>query len=127
MLGKFLLTVLVITVAFALIRQQSAASRGTSTATATAPPETPSSRSDLRAAAWLFLVLMLAIGGLLYFLRWQDDHRIVSVTLYRDASSAPVTYQVYRYQLESRSFVTTDGVRITLAQNERMEVSGLDQ
>ncbi|MEX2130859.1 MAG: hypothetical protein WD772_05185 [Pseudohongiellaceae bacterium] len=74
----------------------------------------------------MFLFLMIGTGAVLYYLRWQDDHEILTVNLHRDDNSAPTSYQVYRFQLEARSFVTTDGISVTVADNERMEVFGLD-
>jgi hypothetical protein len=36
-----------------------------------------------------------------------------------------VTYLVYKYQLEDKSFVTVDGKTVTVASDERMEIEGL--
>lgn len=80
----------------------------------------------MRLAAYLFLALMLGLGGVLYYYRWQEDHAILTVRLYRDGSEQAMTYEVYRYQLDSRSFVTTDGTTVTVADSERMEVAGLE-
>jgi hypothetical protein len=69
---------------------------------------------------------MFGAGGLIYYQRWQDDHTILTVNLYRGEQAGPVSYQVYKYLLDSRSFTTLDGIRITVADNERMEVLGLE-
>lgn len=130
MLGKLLLTLLVIAVAAVFLRERKQASQrqldnrrslsGQSPVVSNKPES-----SDLRTAAYMFLVLMLGVGGLLYFLRWQDDHVLLTVTLFNNTGAAPVTYQVFQYQMSSRSFITIDGIQITVADNERMEVTGL--
>ena len=122
MAGKLLITLLVIAVAIALIKQRGRDAPAPADPAAAAPR---AGLSDARLTAYLFLVMMFGLGGFLYFQRWQTDHQELTVTLYREDPTAPVTYTVYRYQLQERSFITTDGVRITLADNERMEVTGL--
>ena len=82
--------------------------------------------ADLRAGAYMFLFLMVGIGAALYYFDWQDDHTVLTVNLHRDNQTAPISYEVYKYQLQDRSFVTTDGRSVTVASSERMEVLGLD-
>ena len=133
MLGKILVTLAVIAIAVVVVRQRKEAEaeskpQRTSSADSNAvktETDTPMA-SDMRTAAYLFLVLMFGTGAIVYYLRWQDDHTVVTVNLFSDGQGDPVTYQVYKYQLDSRSFTTTDGIRITVADNERMEVTGLD-
>lgn len=132
MLSKFLLTLTVIITAFFFVRQRNLADRADKGAAAnrrTAQQEQKERAeftSDLRFAAYMTAVLMVGLGGLLYYFRWQDDHEILTVTLHRDNQSAPISYQVFRYQLQDRSFVTIDGTTVTVAGSERMEVLGLD-
>ncbi len=130
MLGKLLLTLLVIAVALVFLRERKQASQrqidnsGTSSGQSQVVSDKPEG-SNLRTAAYMFLVLMIGVASLLYFLQWQDDHVLLTVTLYNNTGAAPVTYQVYQYQMSSRSFVTIDGIQITVADSERMEVTGL--
>ena len=79
----------------------------------------------MRAGAYFFLLLMVSLGTTLYYFDWQDDHTIVTVNLHRGDNSDIITYEVYKYQLGERSFLTIDGRNITVASNERMEVIGL--
>ena len=83
--------------------------------------------SDLRLGAYIFLTLMVGLGATLYYFDWLDDHTILTVNLHRDNVSQPVSYEVYKYQLEDRSFITTDGRTITVASSERMEILGLTE
>jgi len=74
----------------------------------------------------MFLALTIGLAGLLYYYQWQDDRTLLTITLFRDGQSESVEYQVYKYQLQNRSFVTVDGVSVTVAGSERMEIDGLE-
>ena len=150
MLGKIILTAVVILLAFTLIRQKglkqgledgllkqdgngSARSSGNtrkqiadSKAQAESKKERSRLQKDLRFGAYLFLVLMTGLGGTLYYYSWQDDHTIITVNLHRDGLQEPVSYEVYKFQLGDRSFTTIEGVNVTVAGSERMEVIGLN-
>ncbi len=136
MLSKFLLTLAVIIAAFLVLRQRKlstpAAAKPRSNVDAGKAPKTSniehkndSLSADMRVAAYTFLVLMVGLGATMYYFRWQDDHHILTISLHRDNLSAPVIYQVYKFQLQDRSFVTIDGTVVNVASSERMEVSGL--
>lgn len=134
MLGKILLTIVVILLAFVVLRQRHQAERrprgkgaAPTPAQSAATREQENFARDMRFAAYAFLVLMVGLGGILYYFRWQDNHAILTVTLYRDGEQQPVIYRVYRYQMGERSFTTVDGTSVTVAASERMEVEGLEE
>lgn len=134
MLGKILLTLLVMLIAFMVLRQrtQTSQSEGTKPSKKKELNQTnqkpdSESTSDLRVAAYLFLILMFGAAIIIYYQRWQDDHSIVTVSLFRGDQTAATTYQVYKYQLGERTFTTVEGTLITVADSERMEVQGLEQ
>ena len=79
-----------------------------------------------RHVAWMVLALLTASAAAVYYYSWQDDHTVLTVNLYRDNQSQPVSYQVYKYQLQTGNFVTIDGKQVTVADSERMEIIGLD-
>jgi hypothetical protein len=127
MLGKILLTITILLLGIVWIRQarehkrQGAAAAGQRIAA----PAPAHALNDYRFAAWLFLALMLGLGGLLYYQQWQEDNKIVHILLHREGNSAPVTYDVRQRDLEERAFTTVEGIRVTVAASERMEVIGL--
>ncbi|MBM87693.1 MAG: hypothetical protein CMQ41_04890 [Gammaproteobacteria bacterium] len=134
MLSKFLITAAVILGAFFVIRQRHGQSEIKSPPTNVEQKplinEKQDSKdtlaADMRVGAYIFLVLMVGLGATLYYLDWKDDHVVLTINLHRDNASAPVSYEVYKYQLEARSFTTIDGRSIAVASNERMEIIGLD-
>lgn len=131
MLGKILLTLAVMLIAFFFIRQRdikekSPTSKASSSSTEAANPAANDSLSnDLRLGAYMFLVLIVGLGIALYYFQWQDDHSILTVRLHSDSQAQAIEYQVYKYQLQERSFTTLDGILVTVASSERMEVEGL--
>lgn len=79
----------------------------------------------MRFAAYAFLAIMLGIGSVLFVQDWREAKRVVTITLYREGASEPVVYEARKDALESRAFTTLDGIRVVVASDERMEVSGL--
>jgi len=127
MLGKAVLTLVVIIIAILVVKQRNDQEAGKSQPAKRQQSKADKSMSsDLRFAAYMFLVLMFGTGAFMYYQRWQDDHTVLTVDLYRDGQAGPASYEVYKFQLQSRSFTTTEGIRITVADNERMEVTGLE-
>ncbi|MDA1371768.1 MAG: hypothetical protein O2971_13545 [Proteobacteria bacterium] len=133
MLGKILLTLAVSVVVVLILRQRQLTEAAQTAAQPATKKEVPANAvpdesfaKDMRIGAYLFLVLMVGLGATLYYFQWQDDHAILTVNLHRNNQAEPVSYQVYKYQLEQRSFVTIDGTTVTVAGDERMEVIGLD-
>lgn len=129
MLGKILLTLAVIAIAYFYVRQQQIAEPDSSTkGTASARQDGKDELAkDFRVAAYLLLILMTGVGAALFYYDWRDDHRVLTINLHRDSEAQPVSYQVYKYQLQDRSFTTTEGIQITVASSERMEIIGLDE
>lgn len=133
MLSKFLITLLVIAAAFIVIRSRNLKASGSPSARETATKKAAKTAAsselskDMRIGAYLFLALTIAIGGAVYFYQWQDDHSIVTVKLYRNSTDEPVSYEVYKFQLGDKSFITTEGLSVAVAGSERMEVLGLKQ
>lgn len=132
MLGKIILTAIIIFIAVSVLRHRRQAERlemsqssAPSSSAAVNSPPSKNELNDYRFAAYLFLILMLGTGSYLYYLRWQNDNDVITVILHREGASAPVTYQVLRKDMDERSFTTVDGTRVTVASSERMEVTGL--
>ncbi|MBL4573818.1 MAG: hypothetical protein JKY29_01940 [Gammaproteobacteria bacterium] len=134
MLGKILLTLAVMIIAFFFVRQRDM--KGTTKPTrSTSPLEQPQDKTtspaesnlsaDLRLGAYMFLVLVIGLGAALYYFQWQDDHSILTVRLHSDGQAEAIVYHVYKFQLAERSFTTLEGILVTVASSERMEVEGL--
>lgn len=80
---------------------------------------------SLKMLLWSVMAVLLIIGSAVSYLHWQDQQRMVTVLLYRDAEAAPVIYRVAKRDLGERTFTTSDGTRVTVSANERIEIIGL--
>ena len=133
MIGKILLTLAVIAIAYLMVRRDHGSKRDT---TKSAPPKISAGEQkkipdhtlhdDLRTASYLFLFFIVVVGAALYYYRWLDDHQLITVRLYSTDQADPASYEVYKYQLAERSFTTVDGRVITVAGSDRVEVIGLN-
>ena len=125
MITKILLTLLVVLSAYALIKRQ----RANSSQQKEARPNSDNSMSfdaaDLRLGAYMFIAIMFLLGAYFYYQRWQQDHQLLTIRLYSVGKQQAVEYQVFQYQLDNRSFITTDGIHVKVSSNERMEIIGL--
>ncbi len=137
MFSKFIITVFVIAVAVIVLRQRSS-NQGKNNQRAKASqtpkpngaiskgPEKGQLSKDMQLGAYLFLLLTAGIGGAMYYFQWQDDHSVLTINLYRDSQIEPVSYDVYKYQLREKSFITIGGLSVAVASSERMEIVGLE-
>lgn len=142
MLSKVLITLLVIIIAVIYLRKQrskahASAGRGAQrTASQASDPWHNSGRtqsdlpqmqmaSKMKSVLWVVLAGIVAVGSVVTWLHWQDQQRLVTVLLYRDADQAPAVYRVSKRNLGEGSFITEDGTRVTVSANERIEVVGL--
>lgn len=80
---------------------------------------------SLKMLLWSVMAILLIIGSAVSYLHWQDQQRMVTVLLYRESEAAPVIYRVAKRDLSERTFTTSDGTRVTVSANERIEIIGL--
>jgi hypothetical protein len=128
MLSKLFLTLAVIFLVALILKRrplQESGAQGAKTS-AKVGGEKPK-LSELRLAAYLFLAIIFGLGGVVSAQKWRDDHTVVTIKLYNAGESSPTEYQAFKFELDSRSFTTVDGVQVVVASDERMELSGLDQ
>lgn len=131
MFSKILITLIVIFTAAILLKrrsevrvEQNDSTYGVGSEVARIEQENFEGNSEIRFAAYLFLVLMLGVGGFLYIQDWQDKNTIITVSLYREGTSNPIVYKAKKGDLGARSFTTLDGIQVLVASDERMELSG---
>ncbi|MCB1868855.1 MAG: hypothetical protein KDI43_10075 [Gammaproteobacteria bacterium] len=85
----------------------------------------PAGKSALpRIAAYGALGVMLLGCAVFIYLQLQDAWQVVTVRIIDAGSGKESTYQAYKGDVSGRSFTTTDGRRVNLAEVERMELGG---
>ncbi|BAN69710.1 hypothetical protein EBS_1841 [endosymbiont of unidentified scaly snail isolate Monju] len=125
LLGKILLTVIVIAGALLVLR-----ARAQARLPRVSPPVGPSAPRSALPIGWLasaVVVLMLGVAAFWLYSSWRESWREAHDVLYVrvvDAGTGHVThYRAYRGDIDDREFITTDGVRVRLADTERLETS----
>jgi len=122
MLGKILFTAAIIFAVFALVRfKQTRQSAEEAPRVVNAVAE--KKRFPIGWMASVAVVLMLLASGLLLLSSWKDANEIVSIRVVDASSGKAVQYQAYRSDIDGRSFRTVEGIRVTLAETERLETS----
>lgn len=125
MLTKILVTALVIVACFAYVRYQ----RGKNSTTTGQDSSVASSEKKPNLSAqfqWLAggLIVLTAAAAIGFFIyNWMDDHRVMTVNIINPQSGNVVSYQVYKGDLQERSFKTLQGQQIRISSAERLEVS----
>jgi hypothetical protein len=82
------------------------------------PPLIP--RDAVRTAAYALVALMVVGSGFYLFQDWEHRRTVVDVQVVNPATGAVETYQARRGDIDGRSFTTTDGRRIRIADMERL-------
>ena len=120
MFGKILITVVVLVVAWLVIRKRLQAGGRIAPPPVRGDPLLPV--GVLRALAYGAVSVMIAGTGLYLFQGWVSGREAVTVRVINANTGEGVTYQARREDVSGRSFRTLDGRRITLADIERMEL-----
>lgn len=123
MLGKILLTLVVILGAYVVLRTRLRdAGRSVANRPDPAPPPPLIPRETVRLVAYTLVVLMVSGSLLWLYLDWREGHEVVAVRVINANTGAVTSYRARREDVEGRHFTTLDGRRVTLADVERMEL-----
>ncbi len=118
MLTKILLTALVASIALAYTRQRNRTRQPVAMAGDRPPP-----RWYWRMLPAGLLLAVLGVAAAMFWLEWQERHRIFTVRVVDTRSGEVRLYAAYRDDVRGRSFKTIDGREVTLADVERMEIT----
>ncbi|MES9936037.1 MAG: hypothetical protein ABW153_06305 [Sedimenticola sp.] len=121
MIWKLLLTALVILGAVLVIRRRAQARP----APVQVAPQSESPRKGIMMIAATAVVALMIIGaGAYVYFQWQDSNQVINVRVIDTRSGNAVNYKAYKGDVEGRTFVTTEGRKVTLAEVERLELGG---
>lgn len=124
MLGKFLITVAVIYIAYLVVRSryQGTVSREDAQTGVASTSEPLLSRAVVKAAAYAVILLMFFGSGLYLFQSWDRQHQVVEVQVVNPYNGEVQRYEVRRGDIEGRTFRTLDGRLIRIAEMERLVI-----
>ena len=120
MFGKILITIVVLVMAWLVIRTRLQAGGRAAPPPARDHPRIPA--GVLRALAYGVVSVMIAGTALYLFQGWVTAREAITVRVINANTGEGVAYQARREDVAGRSFRTLDGRRITLADVERMEL-----
>lgn len=121
MFMKLFLTALVIAGAVIAIRIRKRPPAGRVPALSR-PADHPSGSTLPKMMAYATVIAMLAGSGVYFYFQWKDAYQVVSVRIIDTRSGREAVYQAYKGDVDGRSFKTTDGRIVTLAEVERLEL-----
>lgn len=119
MLTKILFTLLVVVGGLVYARHRAAGRRGVGTP---ARPVHMAPSWTRRLLPVAVMVAVMAVAGFMFWLQWQEEHRIFTVRVVDTRTGEVTRYAVYKDDVQGRSFRTVDGRVVTLADVERMEL-----
>lgn len=124
MLTKILVTALVIFACFYYLRyQRNKQQAGTPKASAATPARKFSLTSQIKWLAGGLAVLTICAAITTFIYGWLDKQQVLNVKVTSPYSGEVVTYQVYKGDMNERSFETVQGQKIRIGNSERIEVS----
>lgn len=87
--------------------------------------QAPTGESSIpKVAAYGALAIMLFGCAMFIYYQWQDTWKVVTVRVINSGNGKESIYQAYKSDVRERSFTTTDGRTVNLAEVERMELGG---
>ncbi|MCU7851646.1 MAG: antitermination protein NusG [Candidatus Thiodiazotropha sp. (ex Monitilora ramsayi)] len=124
MIGKILLTLFVIIIAWLVIsnRQRRMTAVAAQPRVAHAEAKT---NSLWKWGGYIFIILMIIGSGLFLYMEWQDRYRVVAVQVIDSQTGKSTYYQARRMDVDERSFVTLDGREVSVAETERIELNAV--
>lgn len=81
-------------------------------------------QNPARLAAYALIVCMILASGVILYLQWRDEYRIVTVRVINTQTDKAVNYQARRGDVDARQFQTLDGRIVNVADIERIEIGG---
>lgn len=116
MLTKILITIFIIVSVMFYLRKKNQ----TSTANKHCRTPTP---SQFKYLTFGFVALSLCLSAGYIFMQWQDDNKVVNVTIISPTSTNAKSYLVRKKDISINEIKTLDGITIRLSNQERIEIA----
>lgn len=66
-------------------------------------------------------VVMAVVAGLIFALKWQADQKIIVLRV--ESPNGNVTYEARQKDIRERSFITLEGLEISLGDDDRLVIT----
>lgn len=115
-LTKILITIFIIASVMFYLRKKSQTSSKSTHTNITTP-------SQFKYLTFGFVALSLCLSAGYIFMQWQDDNKVVNVTIISPSSKNEQTYLVRKKDISINEIKTLDGITIRLSNQERIEIA----
>ena len=122
MLGKILVTAVVILLAYLAIRSGAQRRKGSDVASLPARQESLLPTGAPRTLAYGLAAVLMAGSLLWMYLDYRSAREVVTIHVINASTGSVTTYRARRSDVQGRQFSTLDGRRVTLADVDRMEL-----
>ena len=116
MLTKILFTALIIAAVYVFYRY-----RGRGPVRIKHATKRPKPSSTGRLAVYGFILILLLVSGGVYYLHWQQAHKIVTIRVIDGNSNNVTEYKAYQKSIKGSRFESLDGKTVVLGESERVE------
>ncbi|MBU2969137.1 hypothetical protein KO527_07245 [Pseudoalteromonas sp. C2R02] len=116
MLTKIIITIfIIVSVMFYLRKKNQTSSKSKHTKIAVP--------SQFKYLTFGFVALSLCLSAAYIFMQWQDDNKVVNVTIISPTSTNAKSYLVRKKDISINEIKTLDGITIRLSNQERIEIA----
>ena len=85
-------------------------------------PDADTGSISTRTVAYLLIGVLVCISMLVFVINWNAQNKIVNIKVI-SAAGITTQYQARHKSIEGRSFVTLEGLSISLGENDRIEMN----
>jgi hypothetical protein len=123
LLGKLLLTAAVIAGVMMYLRYRMLQSSAPARPAPRVINPDKTTRSSIGWVASLVVVVFILAVGIWLYRYWLEQHEVLYVRVVDAGTGHSQAYRAYRSDVDDREFVTLDGLRVRLAETERLETT----
>ncbi len=120
MITKILVTLCIVVIGWLFIQKQ----RRSDVSSSISKTQQQHHSKRVAKVAYIFIAVVMLLSALLFYFEYQRSQRIMTISVVNTLTGDRTSYQSRRGDIEGHRFITTDGVDITIADNERLEIQG---
>ncbi len=83
----------------------------------------PDTAPSTRTLVYVLMAVLMAVSISVFFYKWQQDNRIIQIRVTTESGEV-VEYQARHRDINGRSFLSLEGVQVTLGSGDRIETLG---
>ena len=121
MLRQILFTILVIIAVITFYKIKNRVSDGIANHNSAVDAEQPEGKLTTKVMAYIVLIFLALFSSIFFVLNWVESNQVIAVRVINGQNQI-THYEVHSKQLKQRSFITTQGLEVTLSESDRIEI-----